>query len=100
MPRRGRGDNEEYDVNTYGVGDMKRDMAEIDDVHKRAYDPAKDNVIDTVFVSDSEGEDVARRAADAFDAQARRRGMNKSAQYKKVRGGYQVITYEPKRGKK
>jgi hypothetical protein len=95
----GKRDNPD-DARNWSIGDMNRNQEELDDVHIRAYDPSKDEILDTVFISDAEGgEDRARRAVNATDAQARRRGKNISAQTKRVRGGWQVITYKPK-GKK
>lgn len=86
------------DAKNWTPGDMIRDQAELDDVHVRAYNPRKDNILDQVWISEAEGgKTEAQRVADRVDAEAKRRGRNISAQVVPDRRGYKVITYTPKK---
>ncbi len=94
----GKKDNPD-DARNWSYGDMIRDQEELDDVHLRAYNPAKDEIIGETFITESEGKERAERARDRADNEARRRGKNISAEVKKVRGGYKIIVYTPKNKK-
>lgn len=86
------------DAKNFSIGDQLRNQAELDDVHVRAYNPRKDNILDEVWISESEGgKTEAQRVADRVDAEAKRRGKNISAQVVPSRRGYKVITYTPKK---
>ncbi len=93
-----RGNNPD-DARNWKPGDAIRNQQEIDDVHVRAYNPDKDEVIDEQHISESDGGKAeAERIRDAVDNRARQRGVNISAQIVKQRGGgYKVFTYRPKK---
>lgn len=86
------------DARNWTMGDMIRNQEELDDVHIRAYDKSKDEIVDQVWISESEGgQREAQRIADRVDGEAKRRKQNISAQVVKGRKGYTIITYRPKK---
>ena len=87
------------DARNWTPADAIRNQQELDDVHLRAYNPDKDEIIDQQHISDSDGGKAeAERIRDTVDARAKQRGVNVSAQVVKQRGGgYKVFTYRPKK---
>lgn len=79
----------------WSYGDALRQEQELDNVHIRAYNKDKDDVVDEQFIGNDKAE--ADRIRDVVDSRAAQRGVNISAQTVKVRGGYKVITYTPKK---
>jgi hypothetical protein len=91
--------NNPDDARNWTPGDAIRNQQELDDVHVRAYNPDKYEIIDQQHISEADGGKAeAERIRDAVDNRAKQRGVNISAQVIKQRGGgYKVFTYRPKK---
>lgn len=87
------------DARNWTPGDAIRQQQELEDVHIRAYNADKDEIIDQQHISEADGGKAeAERIRDAVDSRAKHRGVNVSAQVVKQRGGgYKVFTYRPKK---
>jgi hypothetical protein len=90
--------NDPDDARNYTMGDMQRDMEELDDVSRRAYDPQRDEIIDEQYVGKDKAE--ANRVKDLIATQAHKQaGKHMSASVVKSGHGYKVVLFQPKRRK-